>query len=229
MIDTIKRLLHRDICRDPVLHGLVLNFYLNGEEYPDRVADYFPAVREDEPEIGTLLAAHLQDERKHVALYAKTLQQIEQPRLEFPLPQIYNSLILAQTQQLPASSGTEQLAGFFAHLHFLEKRIAHSLEIHLDACTVSPSPYPARAVSVVLQDEQRHRQYTLEVVHDLLSPAAAGKMLAHHRRAEARANLLFSGRQLGMLTKTYAERFPRLRRPIYRLAAALQEGFVNAS
>ena len=36
------RRLHRDICADPVLHGLVLNLYLNGEEYPHRVADYFP-------------------------------------------------------------------------------------------------------------------------------------------------------------------------------------------
>lgn len=228
MIDAIKRQLHRDICRDPVLHGLVLNFYLNGEEYPDRVAGYFPGVRAEEPEIAVLLARHLQDERKHVALYAKTLQQIEQPRLQFPLPEIYNSIILAYTAELPRIPRVEVLAGFFAHLHFLEKRIAHSLEIHLDACAFSPSPYPGRAVGVVLRDEQHHRQYTLEVVKDLLPTGAARRVLAHHRRAEARANLVFSARQLGMLTRTYAERFPRLRRPVYRLAATLQESLVNA-
>ena len=40
-IDTAKRLLHRDLCADPLLHGLVLNLYLNGEQYPHRVENYF--------------------------------------------------------------------------------------------------------------------------------------------------------------------------------------------
>jgi len=231
LIDSIKRQLHRDICRDPVLHGLVLNFYLNGEAYPDRVADYFPVARADEPEIAAHLAAHLRDERKHVALYSKALQRLAQPQVEFPLPQVYNSMILAQTpaMQSGASSGERrvQLAGFFAHLHFLERRIAHSLEIHADACTHSPSRYPAQAVSAVLSDERRHVQYTRDVFHDLVPDRRAAAILAHHRRAEARANLLFSGRQLGMLTRDYATRFPRLRRPIYRIAAAIQEGIVH--
>ena len=42
IIAGIKRRLHRDIVADPVLHGLVLNLYLNGEQYPHRVSDYFP-------------------------------------------------------------------------------------------------------------------------------------------------------------------------------------------
>ena len=38
-IDAVKRRLHREIVADPVLHGLVLNLYLNGEEYPHLVDD----------------------------------------------------------------------------------------------------------------------------------------------------------------------------------------------
>jgi len=42
VVGAVKRRLHRDIVADPVLHGLVLNLYLNGERYPHRVDDYFP-------------------------------------------------------------------------------------------------------------------------------------------------------------------------------------------
>ena len=42
VIDGVKARLHRDIVADPVLHGMVLNLYLNGEQYPHRVSDYFP-------------------------------------------------------------------------------------------------------------------------------------------------------------------------------------------
>ena len=50
-IDRIKSRLHRDIVADPVLHGLVLNLYLNGEQYPHRVSDYFPFAAVEEPEL----------------------------------------------------------------------------------------------------------------------------------------------------------------------------------
>lgn len=220
----IKRQLHHDICRDPVLHGLVLNFYLNGEEYPDRVADYFPVAQLNEPEIAELLAAHLADERKHVALYSKALCRIGQTRMRLPIPEIYNTVILQQT--VPVRQGSDHsadLAGFFAHLHFLETRIARSLEMHLDACAHASSPYPSAAVAVVLEDEIRHARYTREVISNLVPRARVREILAHHRKAEARANRIFSGRQLEMLTREYSDRFPRVRRLIYRSAALIQQ------
>lgn len=222
-VKTIKRCLHRDICRDPVLHGMVLNFYMNGEEYPQRVPDYFPMALADEPEIHGLLEQHLRDEEKHVALYRKALSRIEQPAIEIPVDEIYNSVILRNTSRSSSDGVRERLGDFFAHLHFLEKRIQQSLEIHVEACSRSPSTFSQRAVAVVLEDERRHARYTLDVVHDLVPRKRASELLARNRRAEARANLQFSATQLGMLTRNYASRFPRWRRPIYAFAAHLQE------
>ena len=52
VIDGIKARLHRDIVADPVLHGLVLNLYLNGEQYPHRVTDYFPLAAVEDERVG---------------------------------------------------------------------------------------------------------------------------------------------------------------------------------
>lgn len=231
VIRLLKRQLHRDICSDPVLHGLVLNFYLNGEEYPERVTEYFPGDVSWNPEIEHLLELHLADEKKHVALYSKALQKLSQPRYELPIPEIYNSVILSmQKPPLPSKSGDHRrllLADFFAHLHFLEARIARSLEFHLDGCERSPSRYPSQAVKVVLEDEIRHARYTRDVVSELLPRGEASRVMSRNCDAESRANLLFSSRQLGMLTREYAGRFPAARRRIYRISAELMEWIAN--
>jgi hypothetical protein len=53
--------LHRDICRDPVLR-LVLNLYLNGEEYPHQIDDYFPTwAVTDADLLAAMQKSHMQD------------------------------------------------------------------------------------------------------------------------------------------------------------------------
>jgi len=226
----IKRNLHRDICRDPVLHGLVLNLYLNGEEYPHRIDDYFPVGAIPDGELLAAMQSHMQDEDKHVALYRKAIRKLGQPVMELPLADVYNEVIRRYTRQSfriepndAADERTLKLAGFFAHLHYLEKRIARSLDYHLDACSNSPSAYPVKAVALVSRDEQRHVTYTKEAVYHLLPTARAKRLLAEHRRAELRANLDFSSRQLSRLSSRYAERFPGSRRRIYHHASRLLE------
>jgi len=231
LITATKRQLHRDICADPVLHGLVLNLYLNGEEYPHRVSDYFPIAETEEPELAALMRNHLRDEDKHIALYKKAVRSLEQAVLILPMTDIFNHVIRFHT---PASFAIaadesrdrkrEKLAGFFAHLHFLEKRVAASLEYHLDACTHSPSDYPEKIIRIVLRDEQRHAAYTREVVMALLPRKAAMETLRLHQAAEARANLDFSSRQLGRLLREHGKRFPHSRRWLYRASCRYLEG-----
>lgn len=226
----IKRRLHRDICRDPVLHGLVLNLYLNGEEYPHRIDDYFPVWAVADTELLAAMESHMKDEDKHVALYRKTIRKIGQPVVELPLADVYNEVIRGHTphsfQIQPDDSADQRalkLANFMAHLHFLEKRIARSLDFHVDACSASISDYSEKAVAIVLGDEVRHVSYTRDAVYHLLPGELANDVLEEHRIAEKRANLDFSSRQLSRLTSSYAERFPRSRRRIYQHASNLLE------
>ena len=226
----IKRRLHRDICRDPVLHGLVLNLYLNGEEYPHRIDDYFPTWAVTDPDLLAAMQSHMQDEDKHVALYRKAILKLGQPVIELPLADVYNEVIRKHTEQcfrIEQSDSKDQrtlkLAGFLAHLHFLEKRIARSLDYHLDACAASPSEYSGKAVGIVFSDEKHHVQYTRDAVFHLLPAERAKSVLGWHRKAESKANMDFSSRQLAKLTGNYAQHFPRSRRRIYRAASNLLE------
>lgn len=223
---TIKRRMHRDICADPVLHGLVLNLYLNGEEYPHRVADYFPLVDDFEPELASRMRAHMQDEDKHIALYQKAVRQIAQPVQRLPMADVFNHVILSHTPDSFAFEESDnnqikrlKLANFFAHLHFLESRVARSLEYHLEGCDRSPSSYPAKVIRVILKDELGHAQYTREAVHELLPRAKALDVLGIHQRAESRANVDFSYRQFKRLLSEQPQRFPRSRQWLYRGAA----------
>jgi hypothetical protein len=231
VIGSIKLRLHRDIVADPVLHGLVLNLYLNGEQYPHRVQDYFPMAAAQAPELVELMRRHLSDEDKHSALYIRAIEKLEQPVLELPMADIYNEVIRAHTPasfaitaEDTADERRRKLAHFFAHLHYLEKRIARSLEFHLEACAHAASPYPGKVVASVLKDEWRHVSYTREVVTELLPAGAAAEVLALHRRAERRANLDFSAAQLGRLSRQHAARFPSLRGAGYRGCASLLRG-----
>jgi hypothetical protein len=231
MIGSIKARLHRDIVADPVLHGLVLNLYLNGEEYPHRVSDYFPLAAVDDPLLERMMRDHMADEDKHIALYRRAIEKLEQPVFVQPLQDIFNDVIRRHTPvSFAIESGADRdtcrrkLAHFFAHLHFLEKRVATSLHYHLDACAHAPSHYPAKVISAVLGDEVRHVRYTREVVMQLLPAQAAKEVLAVHARAERRANLDFSAFQLGRLVREQAARFPRWRGAFYRSCTAMLAG-----
>ena len=156
LVRAIKRRLHRDIVADPVLHGRVLNLYLNGEEYPHRVEDYFPLAAVEDPILAETMRRHMREEDKHVALYRKAIATIGQPIREMPTAEIYNSVIrrhtaadFAMAPRDDADRRRLKLAHFLAHLHFLEARIARSLEMHLEACAHAPSPYPGKAVAAV--------------------------------------------------------------------------------
>ena len=228
IIDGIKARLHRDIVADPVLHGLVLNLYLNGEQYPHRVTDYFPMAAVEDPQLEQTMRRHMADEDKHIALYTRAIEKLGQPVLVQPLEQVFNSVILRHTPAGIACEAGEQrdarrlqLAHFFAHLHFLEKRVARSLEYHLDACAHAVSDYPAKVIDAVLRDERGHVRYTRDTVTQLLPACDAARVLELHARAERRANLDFSAHELGRLVRAQAARFPRLRGRVYGACAAL--------
>lgn len=234
IVDRIKKRLHRDIVADPVLHGLVLNLYLNGEQYPHRVSDYFPFAAVEEPELERRMRSHMADEDKHIALYTRALEKLGQPVVVQPLDETFNGVIRAHT---PASFALAEgdsrdtcrhkLAHFFGHLHFLEKRVARSLEYHLDACAHSISDYPQKVIGAVLGDETRHVRYTREVVGEVVPARIAADVLRIHARAERRANLDFSSGQLGRLVRERAAHFPRLRGRIYGACASLLRGVLS--
>ena len=223
LIDSIKRRLHRDIVADPVLHALVLNLYLNGERYPHTVDDYFQTEAAPDAELAARMREHFADEDRHVALYAKAIERLGQPVLDLPEDDIFNHVIRIHTptpwRVEPGDSrdvAALKLAHFMAHAHCLEKRVARSLDYHLDACAHSASPYPAKAVAKVLADEHRHVSYTREAVNELLPTAVAAGVWAEHERAEHKGNLDFSARQLGRLMNEQRQRFPRVSAALYR-------------
>jgi hypothetical protein len=230
VIGHIKARLHRDIVADPVLHGLVLNLYLNGEQYPHRVSDYFPFAAA-EPGLERRMRDHMADEDKHIALYTRAIEKLQQRVYEQPLADVFNDVIRRHT---PVSFSIEpgadrdtcrlRLANFFAHLHFLEKRVATSLHYHLDACAHAATDYPEKVIGAVLGDEVRHVRYTRDVVTELLPAQTAADVLKVHERAERRANLDFSATQLGQLVREQASRFPRWRGSFYRICTAILGG-----
>ena len=229
IIASLKRRLHRDIVADPVLHGRVLNLYLNGEQYPHRVQDYFPMAAVEDAALERRMRRHLSEEDKHVALYTKAIGALGQPVAELPLADVYNTVILRHTPETErAADGMDhdrfRLANFLAHLHFLETRVANSLAYHLDACAHSESAYPAKAVAVILSDERGHAAYTRESVHDLVPRRVAQQVLAVHRRAESRANREFSARELRRLVRDEGRRFRPASRAMYACSATLLGG-----
>jgi hypothetical protein len=216
LINLSKKQFHRSICADPLLHGAVLNLYLNGEEYPKRVLDYFPYYAAENLELAQKIYAHMEDEDKHVRLYTKVLKDISQPVVTLPIEDCFNHAIRSHTSdsftidRKRDSSDTKKLklAHFLAHAHVLEKRITRSLEYHLEACLASNAkPIICKVVQAVLDDEYRHVGYTLEAVKDLLPTLLANKVLASHQQSERTANVDFSARQLNRLRHDYKETF----------------------
>ena len=231
MIVSIKRRLHREICANPVLHGLVLNLYLNGEQYPHRVDDYFPIDAVSDTELAEKMRKHLGDEDRHAAMYQRAIRKLAQPVLDLSGPDIYNHVIRSHTSTSFAMRRNDsprtrrlKLAHFFAHLYYLEKRVARSLEIHAEACIHSPIGYSAKVISCVLRDERRHVAYTLDAVYHLVPRRVAVKVLSEHARAERIANLEFSSQQLKKLVTNHAAQFSPLGQWLYRFSAHYLEG-----
>jgi hypothetical protein len=229
LVDRIKSRLHRDIVADPRVHGLVLNLYLNGERYPQRVDDYFPIVDVTDPELADRMRRHVADEEKHVLLYEKAIERLQQPVLELDKADVFNEVIRTHTPVVlriaaddDADTRSLKVAHFLAHVHFLEKRIARSLEYHVAACAHASCDYPQKAVGAVLKDEGRHVTYTQEAVRHLLPTQLASEVLALHRTAERRAHFDFSSRQLRRLTRD--RHLPSTRRAAYATCAAFLRG-----
>jgi hypothetical protein len=228
IVDRVKVRLHRQIVDDPVIHGAVLNLYLNGEHYPAMVDDYFPIEEIDEPELVALMEAHLRDEERHVALYSKAIKTIEQPIVDLPIAQIFNHVVRRYTTTSfaiqPSDTKDERmrkLAHFFAHTHFIEKRVAKSLSYHVEACEMANSHYCFKAIGAILKDELRHVTYTREMVYALLPARAANDVLASHERAERRANLDFSSSELRRLSRERPDHLSLATRFLYQSCAGV--------
>ncbi|AVP96416.1 hypothetical protein C7S18_04050 [Ahniella affigens] len=236
LIDRIKHQLHQDIVADPVLHARVLNLYLCGEAYPHAVNDYFPVAAVRDPDLAEAMRQHQADEDKHIALYAKAIQKLGEPVQQLPPEHIFNHVIRQHSAEtwhvepeMADDQRTRRVASFLAHAHILEKRVARSLEYHLEACNRAADPYPAKAVAAVLGDEQRHVSYTHDAVFHLLPRAEAAALLRSHERAEARANLDFSSNQLRRLLREETQHWPTARRGFYRACAAVMRGVLHCA
>ncbi len=230
-IDSIKKRLHRDIVADPLLHARVLNLYLCGEAYPHAVNDYFPIVHVESAELAGMMRTHMEEEDKHIALYAKAINKLGQEVLDLPLADIFNHVIRSHTADpwridpgMNLDAKRDRIANFMAHAHCLEKRVARSLDYHLEACAHAASDYPAKAVSAVLADEHRHVSYTYEAVFDLVPQRRAQQIMGAHRSAEHRANLDFSSHELRRLLIEEKGHWPAQRAPLYRACAFVMRG-----
>ena len=164
-------------------------------------------------------------------MYEKAILRMGHQVVELRGASVYNEVIRTCTDasfRIEPSDDRDavrtKIANFCAHAHFLELRIARSLEFHLDACMRAGRDAIAKTVESVLADEERHQRYTLAAVHELVDGRTAGAILDVHRRGERRANLEFSQRQV----RAFLDRFPRAspRRTMlaYRVCAGLMEG-----
>lgn len=210
IIDGLKSRAHREVVANPLAHGWVLNLYLNGERYPEKVCDYFQSEYAPHQDLADNIVRHAADEAKHVRLYAHAIESIDQPVVELEPPFVFNEVVRSFTPGtfhiVPGDAPDAQrwkLANFLAHAHFLEKRVGRSIEYHADACGSGGRDTVGRCVDAVIRDEARHVVYTRDAVLDLLTRRQAEEVLDTHRRAEAKANLEFSTR----LLRTFLDRF----------------------
>ena len=231
MIDWAKNRWHRDIVSNPVIHGWVLNLYRLGERYPQTVTDYFPVQHAPSDELANDLLRHRHDEERHTQMYAVAIRGLEQPVVDAADDcDVFNAVIRSHTAEsftiVAGDSGDVKrlkIAHFLVHAHFLEKRIARSLQYHLDACERAGADGPERVVAAVLRDEDRHVSYTAAAACDLLMRGEKDAVFDHHRRAEARANLDFSQKHVRDFARRYSHLVPRDRAPFYRACGFLME------
>jgi hypothetical protein len=231
IIDGMKSRAHREVVANPIAHGWVLNLYLNGERYPEKVCDYFQSEYAPTQELADNIVRHAADEAKHVRLYTHALQSIGQPVEELTPPFVFNEVVRSFTPNtfhiVPTDnddSRREKLANFLAHAHFLEKRVGRSIEYHADACGAQRRDTAGKCVAAVIRDESRHVLYTRESVLELLSRRKAHEILDTHRRAEAKANLEFSLRLLRTCLNRFDNGIRGRRRLLFRVCEFIMNG-----
>jgi hypothetical protein len=231
IIDGMKSRAHREVVANPLAHGWVLNLYLNGERYPERVCDYFQSEYAPNRELAENIARHAADEAKHVRLYTHALQSLGQPVEDLAPPYVFNEVVRSFTPDtfhiVPSDhdqARREKLANFLAHAHFLEKRVGRSIEYHADACGAAGRETVGKCVAAVIRDESRHVRYTVEAVRDLLPRRKTQEVLDTHRRAEARANLEFSLRLLRTFLARFDDGIPRPRKLLFRVCEFIMGG-----
>jgi hypothetical protein len=101
--------------------------------------------------------------------------------------------------------------------------VAQSFAYHLDACEHAGRGEVAERVARTKRDEDEHVRYTREAVMDLLTRREAQSVLEVHRRAEAKANLAFSHRQVRQFLELFPDVTPRYRQLMYRVCAWVME------
>jgi hypothetical protein len=228
-----KRAWHHDVVADPETHAWVLNLYRAGEHHPDTVDDYFPwrAAEDAWPELSRQLRRHAADERGHTGLYTKAIEAIGGEVLELEGLDVFNHAIRAETA-IAWALGPEDplplrrlaLAHFLAHAHQLERRVASSLTLHLEACRAAPEREGvAEVVARVLVDEQRHVASTAQALTELTTAGERSRILAFHADAEARADKAFSARQVRFFLRRFADRASPSHRLFYALGARTME------
>jgi hypothetical protein len=215
---------------NPVTHGWVLNLYRGGERYPQRVCDYFQSDFAPNQDLAAQLRRHAAEEDKHVHLFSHALRTLEQPVVEVDLGDVFNEVVRSFTPgtfHIVAGDSTEvrrhKLANFMAHAHHLEKRVARSFAYHIDACEREGKSEIAELVARAKHDEEGHVYYTRMAVFDLLTRRDAGEVMDVHRRAEARANLIFSRRQVRVFLEHYASDVPKHRQWLFRICTTIME------
>jgi hypothetical protein len=228
IIDGIKRQFHRDLVADPVTHGWVLNLYLGGERYPQRVCDYFQSAFAPNKDLARDIDRHAADEEKHSRLFAHGIEMLGQPVVELDMGDIFNDIIRSFTpgtfhivEKDSADQRRWKLANFMAHAHCLEKRVARSFAYHGEACENATRPALAAILDVAHRDEERHVRYTRQTVYELLPRAQANAVMDAHHRAEAKANLLFSQKQVRAFLQRFPATCPRHRRALYTVCALI--------
>jgi hypothetical protein len=231
IVDGIKARAHREVVANPLAHGWVLNLYLNGERYPEKVCDYFQSEYAPNGELAANIVRHAGDEAKHVRLYAHALETIGQPVEDLAPPFVFNEVVRSFTPNtfhiVPADDAgvrREKLANFLAHAHFLEKRVGRSIEYHADACGALGRDGVGKCVAAVMRDETRHVRYTREAVVDLLPRRKAREILDTHRRAEAKANLEFSLRLLRTFLSRFDQGIRGRQKLVFRVGELIMEG-----
>ena len=224
----MKRMWHRDLASDPVTHAWVLNLYRAGERHPQTVKDYFPYAHAPWPELAAKMQKHERDEERHTKMYTRAIEGLEQPVIDLEGYDVFNEVIRDKTSASftmadgdTADQKREKVAHFLAHAHFLEKRIARSLEFHVEACRVAKNDRVATVVESVLTDEIEHVAYTIEAARELLTKRRAEEVIDLHRRGEAKANFAFSRHQVKTALSRFANKLARSHKGAYALAGVV--------
>jgi hypothetical protein len=232
--DRVKLRLHMDLARDDAAHAWVLNLYRAGEKHPETVDDYFPVRHADSPALAAQLERHANDERAHTRLYEQALRRMGQPVTELSGFDVFNQVIRAHTpvsfailEDDDAATKRRRIGHFLVHAHTLEKRVARSLEIHLEACERVGKHEVVRMVKRVHDDELRHVASTLSAAEALFTRAELNDALEVHAHAEAAADRAFSSLQMRRFLREERERTDRRaslsHRALYRLGVFLME------